>query len=104
MILEGDDPIALDRLLSPGFEPADRWPLRRAATEVLHDEGLRFIRFGNTVRPEPVPGQPLDPTLGAELIEGTIRDVLGVGGAEPLPLTLGAVASRGRVGVMVTRI
>ena len=104
MILEGDDPVALDRLLPPGFEPADRWLLRRAATEVLHDEGLRFIRFGTTILPEPVPGQPVDPATGATLVEGTIRDVLGVGGADPLPLRLRAVAARGRVGLLVTRI
>jgi hypothetical protein len=103
-ILEGDEPIALDRLLPPGSETADRWLLRRAATEVLHDEGLRFIRFGNTILPEPVPGQPLDPATGATLVEGTIRDVLGVGGTDPLPSRLRAVAARGRVGVMVTSI
>jgi hypothetical protein len=104
MILEGDDPIEIDRLLPPGFESADRWLLRRAATEVLHDEGLRFIRFGNTILPEPVPGQPLDPATGATLVEGTVRDVLGVGGTDPLPSRLRAVAARGRVGVMVTSI
>jgi hypothetical protein len=102
--LEGAQPIALDRLLPPGFEPDDRWLLRRAATEVLHDEGLRFIRFDNTILPEPVPGQPLDPATGATLVEGTIRDVLGVGGTDSLPSRLRAVAERGRVGVMVTSI
>ena len=104
MALDGDEPIALDRLLPPAVEPADRWLLRRAATEVIHDEGLRFIRFGNTILPEPVPGQPLDPSAGVALVEGTIRDTLGVGGGDPLPARLRDVAARGRVGVMVTRI
>jgi hypothetical protein len=104
MTREGDEPIALDRLLPPGFEPADRWLLRRAATEVLSAEGLRFIRFGNTILPEPVPAQPLDPMTGATLVEGTIRDVLGVKVPDPLPSRLRAVAARGRVGMMVTSV
>jgi hypothetical protein len=102
--LDGDGPIALDRLLPPAVEPADRWLLRRAATEVLHDEGLRFIRFGNTILPEPVPGQPLDASAGITLVEGTVRDVLGVGSGDPLPSRLRDAAARGRVGVMVTSI
>ena len=104
MGLDGDEPIPLDRLLPPAVEPADRWLLRRAATEVIRDEGLRFIRFGNTILPEPVPGQPLDTAAGITLVEGTIRDVLGVGGGDPLPSRLHAAAARGRVGVMVTNI
>ena len=104
MTLDGDEPIAIDRLLPPAAEPADRWLLRRAATEVLHDEGLRFLQFGTTVLPEPVPGQPVDPAMGAALVEGTIRDALGVGATDSLPSRLRAVAARGRVGVMVTRI
>ncbi|HZW29489.1 MAG TPA: hypothetical protein VFF52_02215 [Isosphaeraceae bacterium] len=104
MTLDGDEPIALDRLLPPAVEPPDRWLLRRAATEVLQDEGLRFLQFGTTILPEPVPGQPLDPALGPALVEGTIRDALGVGKTDSLPLRLRAVAERGRVGVMVTRI
>ena len=33
---------------------------RRAATEVLNDSGLRFIRVQDFVVPEPTPGQPVD--------------------------------------------
>jgi hypothetical protein len=104
LVLEDDVPVAIDRLLPPAAESEDRWALRRAATEALHDQGLRFIQFGTTLLPEPVPGQPLDPAGGMTLVEGTIRDVLGVGGADPLPSRLRAVAARGRVGVIVTRI
>jgi hypothetical protein len=102
--LEGDEPIAIDRLLPPAAEKPDRWLLRRAATEVLHDDGLRFIRFGNTMQTEPVPGQPIDPSAAVTLVEGTIRDVLGVGGGDPLPPRLRDAAMRGRVGLMVTSI
>ena len=41
----------------------------------------------------PVPGQPLDPAMGPALVEGTIRDVLGVGGTDPLPSRLRAAAA-----------
>ena len=101
---DGDESIALDRLLPPATESANHWLLRRAATEVLYDDGLRFIRFGSTILPEPTPGQPIDPAAGISLVEGTIRDVLGVGGIDPLSSRLRAVAGRGRVGLILTRI
>jgi hypothetical protein len=104
MSMEGDDPFSVDRLLPLSIEPEDRWVLRRAATEVLNDDGLRFIRIGASVLPEPVPGQPPDPKLGATLVDGTIRDVLAGGRADPLPGRLGGIGQRGRVGAMVTRI
>ena len=103
-VLEDEDPVAIDRLLPPSAESDDRWLLRRAATEVLNDEGLRYVRFGNTVLPEPAPGQVPDPALGPRLVEGTIKDVLSGGRVDPLPERLQGVAERGRVGMMVTRI
>jgi hypothetical protein len=104
MSIDSDEPIAVDGLLPLAAEPFDRWLLRRAATEALYDDGLRFIAFGNTVLWEPLPGQPLDRGAGMALVEGTIRDVLGVGGANALPLRFREVAARGRVGIIVTRI
>jgi hypothetical protein len=44
IMLESDESIALDRLLPPVAESANHWLLCRAATEVLYDDGLRFIR------------------------------------------------------------
>jgi hypothetical protein len=96
MNLGNDDPIAVDRLLPLFAESEDHWLLRRAATEVLNDDGLRFIGFGNNMLPEPVPGQPVDPAAGVALVEGVIRDALGVGRVDSLPLGLGALAARGR--------
>ena len=104
MILANDNPIAVDRLLPPFAERSDHWLLRRAATEVLYDDGLRFIGFGSNILPEPVPGQPLDPATGVTLVESTIRDVLGVGRPDSLHLRMAAVAARGRAGMILTRI
>jgi hypothetical protein len=42
--------------------------------------------------------------MGPALVEGTVRDVLGVGATDSLPARLRAIAARGRVGAMVTRI
>jgi hypothetical protein len=93
MSIDVDEPIAVDGLLPPAAESLDRWLLRRATTEALYDDGVRFIAFGNTVLPEPVPGQPVDHGAGMALVEGTIRDVLGVGGANPLPTRFREIAS-----------
>jgi hypothetical protein len=102
--LAGDDMVSIDGLLPLTVESSARWSMRRAATEVLHDDGLRFLRFGNTLLPEPVPGQPVDPAATMALVEGSVRDVLGVGAGDPLPRRLREAEARGRVGLMITTI
>jgi hypothetical protein len=102
--LQDDEPIAIDRLLPPFAQRPDQWLVRRAATEALNDEGLRFIGFGSTIFPEPIPGQPIDPAAGVTLIESTIRDALGVGRVDSLHVKLDSVAARSRVGMILTRI
>lgn len=104
LTIDGDAPIPLDSLLPPASETEDQWRLRRAATEVLNDEGLRFVRYGNVVMPEPVPGQQVDPAQAASALQDTLRDVLGGTPVDPLPGRLESVAARGRVGAMVTRL
>jgi hypothetical protein len=96
MNFAGDPTIAIDQLLPPLLEREDHWLLRRAATEVLNDTGLRFIGFGGNIVPEPIPGQPLDPSAGIALVEGVIKDVLGAGRVNSLPLGIGGLAARGR--------
>jgi hypothetical protein len=100
----GDGAGSLEPLLSASAEPADRWVMRRAATEARHEPSLRYLRLGGTVLPEPGPGQSPPPDAGARLVDGAIRDVLGGVGADPLPALLQGVGSRGRVGAIVTRI
>ncbi len=104
MTTAGNEPIPLDSLLPPAAETDDRWALRRAATEALNDEGLRFVRHGNVVLPEPVPGQPVDPAQAAAVLQETIREVLGGSTTDPLPARLQGVAAKGRVGAIVTRM
>jgi hypothetical protein len=104
MSTAGNEPSPLDSLLPPAAETDERWALRRAATEALNDEGLRFVRHGNVVLPEPVPGQPIDPAQAAAVLQETIRDVLGGSTTDPLPARLQGVAAKGRVGAVVTRM
>ena len=85
-------------------ETDDQWSLRRAATEATNDDGLRFIRYGNVMLPEPVPGQAIDPKEAAVLLQDTVRDLLGGTTTDPLAARLQSVAATGHVGGMVTRL
>ena len=49
---------SLNGLLPPTLEPEPMWLARRAATELAVDPDLRFMRFQDTVIPEPGAGQP----------------------------------------------
>ncbi len=100
----GTEPIALDALLPPASESDDQWALRRAATEAIHDDGLRFIRYGNVMLPEPVPGQPIDPKEAAGVVQDTLREVLGGAAVDPLAPKLQSVAATGHAGALVTRL
>jgi hypothetical protein len=104
MTVNGDDPIALDALMPPPIEGEPQWLARRAATEVLNDEGLRFVRFGNSLMAEPAPGQAPDPNAAASVLNDTLKDILGGTPNDPLAGRLREVAARGRVGALVTRL
>jgi hypothetical protein len=104
MSVNGEEPIALDTLLPSPIENETQWMIRRAATEALNDEGLRFVRFGNSLMPEPAPGQAPDPNAAAAVLNDTIKDLLGASPSDPLASRLRDVAARGRVGALVTRL
>ena len=100
----GDAPIALDDLLPPRLQTDEQWLLRRAATEVLNDDGVRFVRYGSTVIAESSPGQPADPSTAAALVGDAVKELLGEAPVDPLPAKLRAVGARGKVGALVTRL
>ncbi len=100
---EGREQVSLDDLLPPQPESEDHWLARRAATEVAHDRGLRFVTLGPMLMPEPgsnIPqfrGFPAAMSAGAAGIPG-FRD-----GQEMIDRQLRAVVERKRVGAVVTR-
>ncbi len=100
-----ETPVSIDALLPTPPETDNHWLLRRAATEYVHDPGGRLIRFEGMVLDEPAIGgaPPVVPTLNAAV--SAIQGILGEGQPpDPLPARLQEQASRGRVGVSVTRM
>jgi hypothetical protein len=95
------EPVAIDRLLPIPVEPDAQWRLRRAATEVANDPGVRFIRVQSLVLPEPAPGQV--PDGSGALAE--LKTLLGGGPpSDPLADRLRDIAAHGRIGAAVTRL
>lgn len=101
ILAEGEGPVALDDLLPLSAETDEQWQVRRAATEVANEPGLRFIAHQGLVLPEGREGAP--PEVGDAL--GALKGLLGEpGGEDPLREKLAGVAARGRVGVVLTRL
>lgn len=100
-------PISLDRLLPPAPETEALWLARRAATEIAIDDGLRFIRYEDTVLPDMGPGQQA-PALNPGMVLSQVQRMLDPDAAQnrpdPLAEKLRAVAARGRIGAVVTRL
>jgi len=100
-LVDGTEPVTLDDLLPMTAEPEDRWLARRAATEVVYEPGLRFIRYQGLVLPEGEVGAAPD-ALGAL---GAIKGLLGDQPAEdPMLGKAREVAARGRVGLVETAL
>jgi hypothetical protein len=96
-------PVALDALLPVPSETESAWLLRRAATEVTHDSGLRFLRYAGMVIPEPAPGQGLNLAGGLDAV-AALKGLLGENPTDPLPPKLREVEGRGRIGAVVTSL
>ena len=97
----GPDPVRLDDLLPMPVEPEARWLARRAATEVLNEPGLRYVRHLGLVLPE---GQPVSPAGAADAL-GALKGLLGDQPAEdPLAAITRKAADRGRIGLVVTAL
>ncbi len=99
-----DTPVSVDALLPPQSENTPRWLVRRAATEIVNDEGGRLLRYQGLVIPEPAPGQapPAAASLNAAL--AGLKELLGEAQVDPLPARLRDLAGQGRVGAVVTRL
>lgn len=100
-------PVSLDRLLPPAPETEALWLAHRAATEIAIDDGLRFIRYQDTVLPDMGPGQQA-PGLNPGMVFSEVQRLLDPDAAQnrpdPLAEKLQAVAARGRIGAVVTRL
>jgi hypothetical protein len=99
-------PVSVESLLPPTPEPEANWQARRAATELTVDSGLRFIRFQDTIMPDAGGGQDMS-AVGLSSALSEIKKLLDPDGgrqADPLEEKLGAIAARGRVGAVVTRL
>jgi hypothetical protein len=90
---------SVDRLLPPQLETDAVWLSRRAATEILNDPGLRFLRYRGMVLPDSGSGAPPGlealPALGG-LVTGALED--------PLPGCLRRLGSQGKAGAVVTTL
>ncbi len=95
-------PVAIDDLLPTPIENETRWRARRAATEVLQDNGLRLIRYQGLVLPEGTPGEAIDATAA---LSGLVGSLLGDQPAiDPLLARLRGFAAKGNVGAVVTSL
>lgn len=99
----GTDPVSVEALQPPRPETESAWLLRRAATEVSFEPGLRFVRSQGLVLPEPSPGQPIGPEAGAVGLSA-LKDLLTGNPGDTLAPRLRDVAARGRVGALVTAL
>ncbi|MDB5352307.1 MAG: hypothetical protein JWN86_3554 [Planctomycetota bacterium] len=101
-VMTGVDSAPIDDLLPLPAETEPHWKARRAATEVAQDRSLRFIRYQGLLLPEGTPGEPINAT-GA--LGGLMKSLLGEEAAEdPLVAKGREAASKGRVGLLVTRL
>ncbi len=102
--VESSAPVSLDALLPLQTEPDRKWLLRRAATEITFDDGLRLLNYQGVVIPEPAPGQ----ALGALDLKGAVaslKQLLGdQTGGDPLVTSLREIAAKGKVGAIVTKL
>jgi hypothetical protein len=100
-------PVAIDRLLPPTPEPDATWLARRAATELLIDPDLRFLRYQDVLIPDARAGaaQPLS-AVGLTTALSELKRLLALDQdrTDPLVEKLKAIAARGRIGALLTRL
>ena len=97
---------SVDRLLPLATEPEARWLARRAATELAIDTDLRFLRFQDTVLPDPGAGQPVS-DIGLSTAVSELKRLLDLDQGQqtdPMLEKLKSIGARGRSGAAVTRL
>jgi hypothetical protein len=105
--VEGDEAVSIETLLPVVVETEPEWRLKRAAAEVQADRSVWFVRHGNIVAPEDArpDGLNLLGLSGIGDLSSLVRELTGEGPAEdPLLARLRAVAARGGIGAVVTRL
>jgi len=95
------DPASIDELLPVSVESENHWLARRAATEVKHDAGLKFVQHLGLLLPEDATAANVNL---ADVAGGAIKALLGEEQEDPLAAKARAIASRGKVGLVVTRL
>lgn len=103
--VSGVDQASIGALLGLRVETDERWYLRRAATEVKHDAGLRYSAAMGMVFPE---GEEPGPEALASAFSSVLGELLGEGAGkgkqDPLAAVFRAVEARGQVGVETTAL
>ena len=94
----------IDAMLPPANTTDLNWRTKRAATELLHDSGLRFISFSGVVSPEPAIGQQADVSTLMAAAKSALGQLLGGVPEDQLQTTLAKLAETGRVGAVVTEL
>ena len=93
---------SVDALLPTPVEADEVWRLRRAATEVAAEPGLRYIRHLGLILPE---ASGLGgPGAQAAVAGSTLRALIGGEQADPLEAKAREAEGRGRTGMVVTRL
>ena len=101
--LKPSAPVSVDSLLPPALESETVWQTRRAVTEVVNDPGLKLVRYGSLLLPEPERGQPLE--IGAAVSAlSDLKQLLEGPAPDPLPGALSKIAAQGKIGAMVTQL
>ena len=97
-----DNPASIDALLPTPLETDEQWVVRRAATELAHLPGGRFLLYGGAVLPEPAAGAAPPAGAALEALTSTLQELLGEEKKNPLPARFRELTNQGRVGSVVT--
>jgi hypothetical protein len=105
--LDGPETVSVESLLPIYPESEDQWRTRRAATEVLIDPSIRFVRFEGLTLPEQGPDEADEPQHFVLDLPGALtvlQSLIQITTDDQLDRRLDEAADRGRVGLIVTEL